>query len=136
MSKWPISACIGIQDSGLFEFAIVSMVPCQPLDGAHSTSSLIASAILSALHATSLQLAAQVAQKMLCVHVAGDEFGTLTHDFRQNGFAISVNRRHLDQINDASPRVVCVVRLSPSRLELIGPLPDQLTLQRPPLSIG
>jgi hypothetical protein len=42
---------------------------------------------------------------MLCVHVAEDEFGTLTHDFRQDGFAISVNRCHLNQINDASPHV-------------------------------
>ena len=72
---------------------------------------------------------------MFCVHVAGDELGALTHDFRQNGFAISVNGCHLDQFNDASPRVPCVVRLSPSRFELGCPLADQLTLQRPPLLI-
>jgi hypothetical protein len=72
---------------------------------------------------------------MLCVHIAGDEFGTLTHDFRQNSFVISVNRYHLDQLNDASPRVLCMVRLSPGQLELIRPLADQLTLQRPPLLI-
>ncbi len=28
---------------------------------------------------------------MFCVPIAGDELGALTHDFRQNGFAISVN---------------------------------------------
>jgi hypothetical protein len=73
---------------------------------------------------------------MFCVHVAGDELGTLTHDFRQNGFAIAVNRYHLDQLNDASPRVPCVVRFSPGRLELSRPLADQLTLQGPPLPVG
>jgi hypothetical protein len=73
---------------------------------------------------------------MLCVHVAGDEPDTLTHDFRQNGFAISIDRCHLDQINDASPCVLCVVRFSPSQPEFIRPLPDQLTLQRPSLFIG
>jgi hypothetical protein len=73
---------------------------------------------------------------MLCVHVAGDELGTVTHDFRQNFFAISVNRCHLNQLHDASPRVPHVVRFSPSRLEFSGPLADQLTLQRPPLLIG
>jgi hypothetical protein len=92
--------------------------------------------MLFSLHATSLQLAAQVPQKMLCVHVAGDELGTLTHDFRQNGFAIPVNRCHLNQVNDAAPRVPCVVRFSPSRLKLSRPLADQLTLQRPPLLTG
>jgi hypothetical protein len=65
---------------------------------------------------------------MLCVHVAGDELGTLTHDFRQNGFAISVNGSHFDQFNDAFPRVPCVARFSPSRLELSRPLADQLAL--------
>jgi hypothetical protein len=39
----------------------------------------------------------------LCTR-CGDEFGTQTHDFRQEGFAISVNRCHLNQINDASHR--------------------------------
>src|SRR5437899_284415 len=73
---------------------------------------------------------------MLCVYVAGDELGALTHDFRQNGFAISVNRCHLHQLNDASPRLPGVARFSPSRLELNRPLADQLTLQRPPLLIG
>ena len=70
-----------------------------------------------------------------CIRVAGDELGALTHDFRQNRFPISVDRCHLDQINQASPRVSCVVRFSPSRPEFIRPLPDQLTLQRPPLFI-
>jgi hypothetical protein len=97
---------------------------------------MMVTAILLLFHAASLQLATQVSQEMLCIHVAGDELGTLTHDFRQNRFAVSVNRRHLDQINDASPRVFCAVRFSPSRLEFIRPLPDQLTLQRPPLFIG
>jgi hypothetical protein len=73
---------------------------------------------------------------MFCVHVAGDELGALTHDFGQNGFAISVNGCHLDQFNDASPRVPSVARFSPSGLELNRPLADQVTLQRPPLLIG
>jgi hypothetical protein len=73
---------------------------------------------------------------MLCVHVAGDEPGTLTHDFRQNFFAISVNQCHLDQLNDSSSRVPYVARFSPSRPELSRPLADQLTLQRPPLLLG
>ena len=73
---------------------------------------------------------------MFCVHVAGDELGALTHDFRQNGFAISVNGCHLAQFNDASPRVPCVAGFSPGRLQLNRPLADQLTLQRPPLLIG
>ena len=46
-------------------------------------------------------LAAQVPQKMFCVHVAGDKLGALTHDFRQNGFAVSVNGCHFGQFNDA-----------------------------------
>jgi hypothetical protein len=95
-----------------------------------------ATAILFSLHTTSLQVAAQVPQEMLGVHISGDELGSLTHDFRQNFFAISVNRCHLDQVNDASPRVSWVVRFSPSRHELSRPLVDQLTLQRPPLLIG
>jgi hypothetical protein len=73
---------------------------------------------------------------MFCVHVAGDELDALTHDFRQNGFAISVNGCHLDQLNDAPPRVPCLARFSPTGLELRCPLADQLTLQRPPLPIG
>jgi len=60
----------------------------------------------------------------------GDELGALTHDFRENRFAISVDRCHLDQINDASPRVSCAVRFSQTRPEFIRPLPDQLTLQK------
>jgi hypothetical protein len=97
---------------------------------------MIATAILFSFHPTSLQLPAQVSQKMFCVHVAGDELDALTHDFRQNGFAISVNRCHLDQLNDAPPRVRHVARFSPTRLEFRRPLADQLTLQRPPLLIG
>src|SRR5580700_2777542 len=73
---------------------------------------------------------------MSCVHVAGDEVSTLTHDFRQSGFAISVDGCHLGKFNDASPRVPCVSRFCPSRLEFIRPLADQLTLQKPPLLIG
>src|SRR2546427_11344372 len=73
---------------------------------------------------------------MFCVHVAGDELDALTHDFRQNGFAISVNGCHLDQLNDAPARVPYVARFSPSRLELSRPLAYQLTLQRPRLLIG
>jgi hypothetical protein len=73
---------------------------------------------------------------MLCVHVAGDELGTLTHDFRQYGFTISVNRCHLNQVNNAFPRIPCVVRFAPSRPKLSSPLADQLTLQRPPLLTG
>jgi hypothetical protein len=97
---------------------------------------MIATLILLSLRATLLQLVAQFTQKVFCVHVAGDKLGTLTHDFRQNSFAISVNRYHLDQLNDPSARVACVVRFSPSRLELSRPLANQLTLQRPPLLIG
>jgi len=96
---------------------------------------MIATAILFFLHVTSLQLAAQIPQKMFCVNVAGDELGALTHDFRQNGFAISINGCHLDQFNDSSPRVPCVARFSPGRFKLGRPLADQLTLQRPPLLI-
>jgi hypothetical protein len=70
---------------------------------------------------------------MFCVHVAGCELGTLTHDFRQGGFTIAVNRYDFDQLNDESPFVSCAVRFSPSRPELIRPLADQLTLQGPPL---
>src|SRR5437867_12542198 len=73
---------------------------------------------------------------MFCVHVACDELGALAHDFRQNGFAISVNGCHLDQLKDAPPRVPYVARFSPSGLELSRPLADQVTLQRPPLLIG
>jgi hypothetical protein len=51
---------------------------------------------------------------MFCVHVAGDELDALTHDFRQNGLAISVDGCHLNQLNDASPRVPYVARFSPS----------------------
>src|SRR5258706_5538233 len=72
---------------------------------------------------------------MFCVHVAGDDLAPLTHDFGQNGFAVSVNGYHLDQLNNAFPRVSYVARFSPSRLELSRPLTDQLTLQRPPLLI-
>jgi len=73
---------------------------------------------------------------MFCVHVAGDELDALAHDFRPNGFAISVNGGHLDQFNDAPPPVPCRAHFSPSRLELIRPLAGRLTRQRPPLLIG
>jgi len=80
--------------------------------------------ILLAPHATSLKLAAQRPQKMLCVHVAGDELGAMSHDLSQNGFAISVNRCHFNQFNDASPRAFCVMCFSPARLEHGRPLAD------------
>src|SRR5207248_2710445 len=67
---------------------------------------------------------------------ARDELDALTHDFRQNGFAISINGGHLDQLNDALPRVPYVARFSPTRLELRRPRADHPTLQRPPLLIG
>ena len=67
---------------------------------------------------------------MFRVHVAGVELDALTHDFRQNGFAISVNGCHVNQLNDALPRVPYVPRFSPTRLELLCPLAHQMTLQR------
>jgi hypothetical protein len=73
---------------------------------------------------------------MFCVHVARDKLDALTHDFRQNVFATSVNVRHFDQLNDAPPRVADASLIGPSRLELSRPLSDQLTLQRPPLFTG
>jgi hypothetical protein len=97
---------------------------------------MIAAVILLPLYAPSIHVAAQISEKMLCVHVAGDELGTLTHDFRQNFFAISVNRCHVNQVNEASPRVLYVVGFAPGRLELSRPLADQLTLQQPPLLRG
>jgi hypothetical protein len=100
------------------------------------TSSMIATDMFFSLHAISLQLAAHFPQKMFCIHVAGDEFGTLTHDFRQSGFTIMVNGCHLDQFHDAPARIACLARFSPSRLELSRPLADQESLQRPPLLIG
>src|SRR5229473_4668252 len=72
---------------------------------------------------------------MFCVHIAGDELGPLIHDFRQNGFATSVNECHVNQFNDASARVLFVAPFSPSRPQLSRPLAGQLTLQRPPLHI-
>src|SRR5258708_940788 len=104
--------------------------------GPAPTSSMIATAILVSFHTTSLHLGAQVPQKMLCVYVGCDELDALTHDFRQYGFAISVNGGHLAQLNDAPPRVPYATRFSPSRLELSRPPAGQLTLQRPPLLIG
>jgi hypothetical protein len=73
---------------------------------------------------------------MFYVHVASDELDPLTHDFRQNGFAISVNGCHLDQLNNAPPRIPDGARFCPTRLELRSPLAHQLTLQRPPLLMG
>jgi hypothetical protein len=73
---------------------------------------------------------------MFCVHVGSNELGTLTHHFRQNGFALQVDRYHLNHFNDVSPQVACEMRFSPSRLKLIRPLADQLTLQGPPLPVG
>jgi hypothetical protein len=73
---------------------------------------------------------------MFCVHVGSNKLSTLTHHFRQNGFALPVNRYHLNHFNDVPPRVACEMRFSPSRLQLIRPLADQLTLQGPPLPVG
>src|SRR5258708_35436579 len=73
---------------------------------------------------------------MFYVHVAGDALGSVTHDFGENSFAIAVNGCHLDQLNDAPPRVPHLARFSPARLELRRPLADQPALQRPPLLIG
>jgi hypothetical protein len=83
-----------------------------------------------------LQLAAHLPQKMFCIHVAGDELGTLTHDFRQNGFTIVVDGCHVNHFDNASSHIACLARFSPSRLELSRPLADQQTLQGPPLLIG
>jgi hypothetical protein len=102
----------------------------------HSAASTMVAAILFRFHAGSLQLVSQGSKKMLCIHVAGDEVGSIAHDFRQNRFAIPVNRCHLDQINNASPHILCMMRFFPSRFELIRPLPNQLTLQGPPLFSG
>jgi hypothetical protein len=97
---------------------------------------MIITFIFFSLRAIALQLAAHLPQKMFCIHVAGDELGTLTHDFRQNGFTIMVNGCHLDHFDNASSRIACLARFSPSRLELSRPLADQQTLQAPPLLIG
>jgi hypothetical protein len=97
---------------------------------------MIAAVFLFSPHAASLQLPAQFPQKVLCIHVTGDELGTLAHEFRQNLFSIPVDRCHLNQLDDASPCVAYVVRFAPRRLQLSRPLTDQLTLQRPPLLIG
>jgi hypothetical protein len=102
----------------------------------HSAASTMVTAVLFLFHMGSLQLASQVPKKMLCVYVAGDELGSGAHDIRQNRFAISVNRCHLDQIDDASPHILCMMPFFPSRFELIRPLPNQLTLQGPPLFSG
>jgi hypothetical protein len=97
---------------------------------------MFATTVLFSLHSTSRQLNSQVSQEMFGVHVAGDELDALTHDFRQNRFAISVNRYNPDQLHDAFPHVPNVARFSPGQLELRRPLTDQITLQRPPLFIG
>jgi hypothetical protein len=97
---------------------------------------MIITFIFFSLRAIALQLAAHLPQKMFCIHVAGDELGTLTHDFRQNGFTIVVDGCHLDHFDNASSRIACLARFSPSRLELSRPLADQQTLQAPPLLIG
>jgi hypothetical protein len=90
---------------------------------ARSTSSVVAAAIAFSFAAL-IQFAAQVPQKMFCVHVSSDELDALTHHFRQNGFAISVNGCHLDQLNDAPPRVPRVARFHPTQLELRRPGTD------------
>ena len=77
---------------------------------------MIVAILFFSLHETSLQFVAEAPQKMLCVHVAEDKLGTLAHDFRQNGFSISINRCDLNEINDASPRTRGVMRFSPGRL--------------------
>src|SRR6266850_6340956 len=70
---------------------------------------------------------------MFCVYVAGDELATVTHNFRQSFFAITVDRCHLGQFNDALVGFPRDLSFSPGRPELSCPLADQLTLQRPPL---
>src|SRR5258708_3040452 len=107
--------------------------------GALLSSSMIATGIFFSLRAIALQLAAHLPQKMFCIHVAGDELGTLTHDFRQNGLPIVVDGCHLDHFDNASSRIPPLAPFSPSRLELIRPLADHTTrrpllLTEPPTS--
>src|SRR5260370_41608082 len=70
---------------------------------------------------------------MFCVYVAGDELAPVTHNFRQSFFAITVDRCHLGQFNDALAGFPRYLSFSPGRPELSCQLADQLTLQRPPL---
>src|SRR5258708_27787178 len=71
---------------------------------------------------------------MFCVYIAGDELAPATHNFRQSFFAITVDRCHLGQFNDALAGFPRYLSFSPCRPELSCPLADQLTLQRPPLT--
>src|SRR5712675_1014173 len=104
--------------------------------GVRLSSSMIPTDIFFFLRAIALQLAAHLPQKMFCIHVAGDEFGTLTHDFRQNGFTVVVDGCHLNHFDNASPHIARLALCSPSRLELSRPLAGQQTLQGPPLLTG
>src|SRR5205085_5654013 len=70
---------------------------------------------------------------MFCVYVAGDELAPVTHNFRQNFFAITADRCHLGQFDEALAGIPRYLSFSPGRPEFSGPLADQLTLQRPPL---
>src|SRR2546430_14951816 len=72
---------------------------------------------------------------MFWVYVAGDELSPVTHNFRQSFFAITVDRCHLGQFNDALAGFPRYSSFSPGRPELSCPLADQLTLQRPPLPL-
>jgi hypothetical protein len=65
---------------------------------------------------------------MFCIHVAGDEFDALPHDFRQNSFPSPIYGCNLDQLNDAPSRIARAALFSPHRLEFIRPLADQSTL--------
>jgi hypothetical protein len=85
--------------------------------------------------ATSQQLTAQFSQQMLCVYIPRDELGTLTHHFRQNGFAIPPNKCHVREFNYASTFVAQVVKRSPGRPQLSRPLINQAALQQPSLFI-
>src|SRR5258706_14948679 len=84
--------------------------------GALLSSSMIPTDIFFFLRAIALQLAAHLPQKMFCIHIAGDELGTLTHDFRKNGFTIVVDGCDLDHFDNASPHIARLALLSPSRL--------------------
>jgi len=97
---------------------------------------MVALAFLLLVHAAWLQFAAQVLKNVLCVHVAGDEVDALTHEFRQNCFAISIDGCHFDKVHDALPQIPSLARLCPGRNQLIRPLAGQMTLERPPLLVG
>lgn len=73
---------------------------------------------------------------MLCVHIAGNELGSLTHHFRQRPLAAAPDKCHVGKLHDASTSVALLPNLSPGRHQLSDPLVDQSTLQRPALLVG